>query len=183
MTDVETAVNETDAPKPKRRLQVYRFSDAPTLEATGRMEPGPLSEEITDLDLADLAPKIGYEARVLFADDVKDHGVSLVHAWFGPGYPLPSHTHNADCLYYIVRGSVLLGPNELVAGDGFFVPTDTPYRYEAGPEGVEILEFRNDTHWDIQWVDQNPERWKAYAERGKERRDAWLEAYEERPLK
>jgi len=71
-------------------------------------------------------------------------GMSLVHAWFGPHFPLFRHSHPrfGDCLYYIVAGSAVLGSRVLKPGDGFFVPNGMPYKYRAGPEGVEILEFR-----------------------------------------
>jgi hypothetical protein len=70
--------------------------------------------------------------------------MSLVHAWFGPHFPLFRHSHPrfGDCLYYIVAGSAVLGSRVLKPGDGFFVPNGMPYKYRAGPEGVEILEFR-----------------------------------------
>ena len=71
-------------------------------------------------------------------------GMSLVHAWFGPHFPLFRHSHPrfGDCLYYVVAGQAILGSRVLKAGDGFFVPNGHPYKYKAGPEGVEVLEFR-----------------------------------------
>jgi hypothetical protein len=72
------------------------------------------------------------------------NGMSLVHAWFAPHFPLFRHSHPkfGDCLYYVVAGSAILGSRVLKAGDGFFVPNGMPYKYRAGPEGVEVLEFR-----------------------------------------
>jgi len=51
-------------------------------------------------------------------------GMSLVHAWFGPNFPLFRHSHPrfGDCLYYIVAGQAILGSQVLNPGDGFFVP-------------------------------------------------------------
>ena len=71
-------------------------------------------------------------------------GFSLLYAWFKPGFPLPRHSHDKDCLYYIVSGSLRLGTEELGAGDGFVLTADTPYTYAIGPEGLEILEFRHE---------------------------------------
>ena len=48
-----------------------------------------------------------------------EQGFSLVRAWLGPHYVLPRHTHSGDCLYYIVEGSITMGSQQLVAGDGF----------------------------------------------------------------
>jgi len=74
----------------------------------------------------------------------KPDGMSLVHVWFGPNFPLFRHSHpqHGDCLYYIVAGSLIMGSRVLKAGDGFFLPNGMPYKYRAGPEGVEVLEFR-----------------------------------------
>jgi hypothetical protein len=79
----------------------------------------------------------------LFSQDGEE-GMSLVHAWFGPHFPLFRHSHPrfGDCLYYVVAGQVVLGSRVLNPGDGFFVPNGMPYKYQAGPDGVEILEFR-----------------------------------------
>ena len=70
--------------------------------------------------------------------------MSLVHAWFGPNLPLYSHSHprHGDCLYYVLAGQIVMGSRVLNAGDGFFVPNATPYKYRAGAAGVEVLEFR-----------------------------------------
>lgn len=85
----------------------------------------------------------GSAVTVLFAQ-YKRFGMSVGHAWFGPNYPLVRHSHPlyGDCLYYVVTGELHLGKRVLRAGDGFFVPNGMPYKYRAGPEGVEVLEFR-----------------------------------------
>jgi hypothetical protein len=71
-------------------------------------------------------------------------GFSLVYAWFKPKFPLYRHSHDKDCLYYIVSGSLRLGTEDLGPGDGFFLTADTPYTYAIGEEGLEILEFRKE---------------------------------------
>ena len=70
--------------------------------------------------------------------------MSLVHVWVGPNFPLFRHSHPkyGDCLYYVVAGEVILGRRRLGPGSGFFVPNGMPYKYTAGPAGVEVLEFR-----------------------------------------
>ena len=77
-------------------------------------------------------------------------GFTLMHAWFKKDYPLPLHSHSADCLYYVVAGTARLGTEELSAGDTFFVPANVPYTYRAGPDGVEVLEFRHTLDIDFQ---------------------------------
>lgn len=105
-----------------------------------------------DHDEAEVREAVGEMARAiasgskttpLFGQGGPD-GMSLVHAWFGPNFPLFRHSHPryGDCLYYVIAGEVILGSQRLGPGDGFFVPNEMPYKYKAGPEGVEVLEFR-----------------------------------------
>ena len=72
------------------------------------------------------------------------NGMSLVHVWFGPNFPLFRHSHPrfGDCLYYVIAGEITLGSRTLGAGSTFFVPNGQPYKYTAGAAGVELLEFR-----------------------------------------
>jgi hypothetical protein len=72
------------------------------------------------------------------------NGMSLVHVWFGPNFPLFRHSHPryGDCLYYVIAGEITMGSRTLGAGSTFFLPNGQPYKYTAGPAGVELLEFR-----------------------------------------
>ena len=71
-------------------------------------------------------------------------GMNLVHVWFGPNFPLFRHSHPryGDCLYYVIAGEIKMGKRTLGAGSTFFLPNGQPYKYTAGPAGVELLEFR-----------------------------------------
>lgn len=100
-------------------------------------------------------------------------GFSLTHVWFKSGYPLPLHSHSSDCLYYIVAGSVRMGHEELGPGDGFFVGKEVPYTYETGPEGVEVLEFRNTDDFNIRFMAKAAAAWDKAAARIQARRDDW----------
>ena len=106
---------------------------------------GPNSEDevratVTDM-LRALVP--GSAVTVLFGQR-GPKGMSLGHAWFGPNLPLYRHSHPkfGDCLYYVLAGEIMLGRQVLKPGDGFFVPNGMPYKYRAGPDGCEVLEFR-----------------------------------------
>lgn len=103
-------------------------------------------------DEADIREAIGDMAKVLnagitetllFAQGGPD-GMSLAHVWFGANLPLFRHSHPryGDCLYYVLQGEAHLGSQVLGPGDGFFVPNGMPYKYTAGPNGVEVLEYR-----------------------------------------
>ena len=117
------------------------------------------------------------EAHYLFGG----HGMSLASVWFKSGYPVVLHSHDADCLYYIVAGSIRLGTETLEAGEGFFVPAGVPYTYVAGPEGVEILEFRTAEQFDIRFASRSATYWAKTCSTIAGRRDAW--AGEPRPTR
>jgi quercetin dioxygenase-like cupin family protein len=110
--------------------------------------------------------------KVLYRQPADEGGFSLVYAWFKPHYILPRHSHDADCLYYVVAGTAVLGNQVLRAGDGFFVPSGAPYQYSAGPEGVEVLEFRNARAFDMQITESN-ERYAAILANAAEHARQW----------
>ena len=113
----------------------------------------------------------GTRVRLLF----ELPGLSLTHAWFKSGFPLPRHSHNVDCLYYIIAGSLRIGTEELGRGDGFFVGADVPYSYVPGPDGVEVLEFRGSNSFDIRLLADNPAIWAKTVERVTRHREGWGE--------
>lgn len=117
----------------------------------------------------------GTELKLLFAIP----GFSLTYAWFKSDFPLPRHSHNVDCLYYIVGGSLRFGQEELGVGDGFFVGKDVPYAYRAGAAGVEVLEFRAADVFDIKVLANNPAFWDTAVETVRSRQSQW--AQEPRP--
>jgi hypothetical protein len=148
-----------------------------------RGEAAPAFSEIDVMDYAGMTPQLeeafaqlgeagideGQTVKMLFSAP----GFSLTYAWFKSGFPLPRHSHNADCLYYIVAGSLTLGSETLGAGDGFFVPADGAYTYTPGPEGVEVLEFRHAQHFDIKFLAGNPAFWTKALETVRGERAGW----------
>lgn len=166
----------TDMQDRRRGLTIFRAADAPTLEETGMMaapvmRPGVAEQVVEGIS----AFASGSDIRVLYGRPDDDGSPSLVYAWFKPNYPLPRHSHDADCLYYVVSGSAVLGNQVLKAGDGFFVPADAPYQYNAGPEGVEVLEFRQVRAFDIQVTEDDPTRWQAMIATARANADHWNE--------
>lgn len=161
--------NETSA----RGIVFYEADRAPLLDDDGMMTPPHLDASVyTTLDLTPLSA--GSKVTVLFKGDGPD-GFSLVHAWFGPGYRLPRHSHSADCLYYVVAGAAIMGNRTIGAGDGFFVKADQPYAYQAGPDGVQVLEFRGATTFDMRIFDQTVERWRPLVDAALANHDRWIE--------
>jgi hypothetical protein len=86
---------------------------------------------------------------------------------------LPPHSHNGDCLYYVVGGELRIGARTLRKGDGMFIPADSAYTYQAGEGGVEVLEFRNATHFNIALKGNESGRWYHVAAAFRERALEW----------
>jgi quercetin dioxygenase-like cupin family protein len=158
----------------RRGLRIFRAEDAPTLEETGMMAPTTMRPGVAERVGEHIgAFNDGSELHVLYGRSDDAGSPSLVHVWFKPNYPLPRHSHDVDCLYYVVSGTLTMGNQVLHAGDGFFVPADAPYQYSAGPDGVEVLEFRNARTFDIKVTEDDPARWDAMIETATQQRDAW----------
>jgi hypothetical protein len=147
-------------------------ADAPDLYDTGIMSM-PTVDPPADEQMMEWALSGGHVVKVLFQQG-GDDGMSLVWSWFGPGYALPRHSHSADCLYYVVSGEARLGNRVVPAGGGFFVPADAPYAYTAGPEGIQILEFRGVSSFDMK-ITEGLGRWDKIVEIVREHKDAWAE--------
>jgi hypothetical protein len=154
-----------------RRFAIFRATDpAVNIESTV-MELVPFSPTAAEGAKRVLEAGLdhGTEQRVVF----QMPGFSLVYAWFKSEFPLPRHTHNCDCLYYIVGGSLRIGTEELSRGDGFFVGKDVPYTYTPGPAGVEVLEFRATNAFDIKLLADSPLFWDGAVKTVLARRSTW----------
>lgn len=129
------------------KFQIFRGKDALDIMSAGAAKAATYSPlEIERLmSIQGEGRSNGTEIRVMF----NMPGFSLTHVWFKKNYPLPLHSHDADCLYYIVAGTVRLGTETLGPRDGFFVGAGVPYTFVPGPEGVELLEFRHATSVDF----------------------------------
>jgi len=128
--------DETDTSK----FQIFRAKDAPSLMEKGCMTVEPYSQ--TQREGMDKVLASGFlegdEIKVL----VDIPGFSLTHVWFKPGYPLPLHSHDADCLYYIIAGSIRMGTEDLGPRDSFFIPSDVPCRQAQFAESRADLRHR-----------------------------------------
>lgn len=150
---------------------IFRAGRARDYSESEIMNPAPGSELDQEGAAATIEAGIleGSTVRLLF----ERPGMSLTHAWFKSGFPLPRHSHDADCLYFVLAGSLRLGVEELSAGDGFFVGANVPYTYTPGPQGVEVLEFRTANAFDIRVLARNPAFWRKAAETVVSKREEW----------
>jgi len=162
----------------RRGIELFRGKDAPNLFESGTMSV-PERDDAEWAALAEDGPRSpnllhGNHDAVVFRGE-GDDGFSLVRAWFAPHYVLPRHTHDGDCLYYVAEGSLKMGSQVLEAGDGFFVPSDAPYAYEAGPEGVVVLEFRMATSFGMKIPGGQLERLRKMGAVADEHGDDWAD--------
>ena len=155
------------------RFKVYRGADAPNFDELSCMETVGLTPTILNgVERAGAAgADEGSVVKMLFSMP----GMSLTYAWFKSGFPLPLHSHNAECLYYIIAGTLKLGTEELGAGDGFFVGIDVPYAYTPGPQGVEVLEFRTADHFDIRFLGKTEAFWDKTVAALQAQRPGWAD--------
>lgn len=159
------------------RFVIFRATEATDFDASGAMSPpapGTFDPQAV-AELLDAGMSGGAEHELVFSGG----GMSLARIWFKSGYPLPRHSHDCACLYYILAGSLTLGTEKLGVGDGFFVGEGVPYTYTAGECGVELLEFRAETRFGIELLGMTSGWARKAAARVKDRAPAWTQ--ERRP--
>jgi quercetin dioxygenase-like cupin family protein len=153
------------------KFKIIRAKDGKDLMEAKCMTVAPWSETArAGMDRA-VAAGIGGGDKVTILVDIP--GFSIANVWFKHGYPLPLHSHSADCLYYIVAGSLKLGTEELGPRDSFFVPADVPYTYKPGPDGVELLEIRTQNAFDFVNYSNGAAFWDKAVESVEQHRDHW----------
>lgn len=169
-------VNDT----PHKGIRFFTLQEAPSADETDIMSPPNIPEgamEGVDFSGADVLA--GSVVKVLFRQTQQDGGFSLLYNWFKPHYRVPQHTHNSNCLYYIVSGEAILGNQTVHAGDGFYVPTGAPYRFRAGPDGMELLEFRAVPQFDMQILEDKPVAWQEMVDTALANFDLWHDLHVE----
>ena len=111
--------------------------------------------------------------KVLFSDE--ESGLNLTYVWFKPHHKVPRHSHDADCLYYIIAGSMFLGNQELTSGDGVFVPATNVYKLDVGPDGAEFLELRTATAFNVRYGNSESS-WDRYSAHVADVQELWSKA-------
>jgi hypothetical protein len=151
-----------------RARDAIDYADAKCMEA----QPVSAEEQAWSGKLVEAGILEGSSVKLLFSRP----GLSLSYAWFKSGFPLPRHSHNAECTYFIIAGSLRIGTEELGPGDGFFVGPNVPYTYTPGPDGVEVLEIRTADRFDIKLLaGKNPAYWEKALSALLVAKDSWPE--------
>lgn len=170
MSDLQSSAAFDDGDSPKRRLRVFRAVDS--VQVTTDTMPLDNVGEADAMAMSGTEEQIGAFVKVLFADQAA--GMSIAYSWFKPNFILPKHSHNADCAYYVISGEAHLGNQVLRAGDGFFVPAGGNYQYSAGPEGVEVMEFRTAAEFNMRLSGNTEADWQRIAEAAMKNHNDWL---------
>lgn len=153
------------------KFQIFRARDGKELMEAKCMTVEPFTPTAREgMDKA-MAAGLGEGDDVRVLVDIP--GFSITNVWFKHGYPLPLHSHSADCLYYIVAGSIKLGTEELGPRDSFFIPSDVPYTYKPGPDGVELLEIRTKNAFDFINYSKGAAFWNKAVESIEQNRESW----------
>jgi mannose-6-phosphate isomerase-like protein (cupin superfamily) len=146
----------------KEGFTIFRASEAPDLMEAKCMTVEPFSPaQRAGMDrLVANGYLHGGETRIL--TDLP--GFAIAHVWFKKGYPLPLHSHDADCMYYIIAGGLRIGTEDLGPRDCFFIPAGVPYTYKPGSDGVELLEIRHNPHFNFVNLAKGAAFWAKAAE-------------------
>ncbi|MET0239498.1 MAG: cupin domain-containing protein [Sphingobium sp.] len=111
----------------------------------------------------------GADVRTLFDAP----GIHVSYAWFKSGFPLPLHSHDVDCYYQVIAGTMNVGTEALGKGDGVFIPAGVPYTVSPGERGVEFLEIRTSHDYDTHYRAKTDAYWDRIAETRRTRKAIW----------
>ena len=104
MLDSDTMTFPMGTPRTKGLQRFGGPTDAQLLYETQLMKMPTMDPPAPD-ELMEWATASGQVVKVLFGDP-EAGGMSLVWSWFAPDFPLPRHSHSADCLYYVTKGEL-----------------------------------------------------------------------------
>lgn len=111
----------------------------------------------------------GAVAKTLFSMPT----LHVSYVWFQSGYPLPLHSHDADCYYLVIAGSMKVGTEELGKGDGVLIPGGAPYTVNPGDDGVEFIEMRTSPDYDTHYRAKTDAYWDRVADTKRARKAVW----------
>jgi len=113
----------------------------------------------------------GAAAQTLFSRP----NLSVSYAWFKSGFPLPLHSHDQDCYYLVIAGSMQVGSETLGKGDGVFIPGGAPYTVKPDVAGVEFLEIRTSPDYDTHYRGKTDAYWDRIAVIRQDGKARWAE--------
>lgn len=100
-----------------------------------------------------------------FGSDFDSVGLHIGVIEFEPGLISPLHSHSDNCIYYVERGSIIMGSRVLGPGEGFLTRKNQPYGFVVGPEGLRLIEFTTGPRRDITFHERHSSAWKTRLEK------------------
>jgi hypothetical protein len=153
-TDTEPVPGQQPT-RSKRGISLFRAKDAP-----GLFESGTMSAPVFD----------AADQEALKADGPRSPNIML-----GGHDAVLFRGEGDDGFSLVAEGSLVMGSQVLEAGDGFFVASGAPYAYEAGPDGVVVLEFRMRTSFRMDIPGGQLERLRRMGAVADEQAEQWAE--------
>jgi len=160
-----------------RGLQIFSRNKSVTGDLAKQMMQPPVWDEAAVQATPEFFASGGSASVRLFSDPggTENDCLNLIWLRLGSNYHLPRHSHTENCLYYVASGELHLGNQTIRSGEGFFVPSEAPYTYTAGPEGAEILEFRGTARPVASQTLESRAGWKRILENAREHRKRWVQ--------
>ena len=141
------------------RMQIFRGDGGTPLTADMMAPDGLVDSVVAGFERAgDAGMHEGHRLVCLYRSPLPD-GPSLCRMWLKSGFITPRHKHDTNCIYHVLAGEAHLGNAVLKSGDGVFVPKGTIYEIKAGPQGLEVLEFRTDTAFNVFYTGNDAANW------------------------
>lgn len=69
-------------------------------------------------------------------------GLELLEIYYPPNAAIALHAHLEDEIIYVVDGAIRLGDRTYGKGSSVFVARQTLYAFQAGPDGLHMINFR-----------------------------------------
>lgn len=82
------------------------------------------------------------DSSMTFHEFGSESELQLAELDFIPNAEAVIHKHDNDEIIYIVNGEMHFGNKILRAGDSIYIPGNTFYSFNAGPNGVRVVNFR-----------------------------------------
>jgi hypothetical protein len=153
---------------PARKMEFFSAKNLDDLPPEAR-GPNNATIEVSFMDEAQ--KEVFFEMSALYGPHIKssafefeDTGMHVGVFEFGPGLVLPLHSHPDDCIYYVERGSVIMGNREIGPGEGFLTRKGQPYAFVVGPNGLRLVEFTTGPRTGLTVHERFIENWKVRAE-------------------
>lgn len=165
-------MSASTAPSEKR----MEFFSAANLDDLDPSATGPEHSDVEMSFVNDDHADVFRSTSALMAPHIKasafpfeDCGLHLGVFEFAPGLTLPLHSHPDNCIYYIERGSVMMGNRELGPGEGFRTRENLPYAFTVGADGLRLVEVTTGPRTAVKFYERNVDRWRERVEQAVEK--------------